>query len=176
MKLADQIALWTPLLIGLAMTVVTLAVHATAGISTISIIQRQFLRGRAGVRVSLDLPLIAMAVFVFMCAHLIETGLWALVLLALGEFHSFANAFYHSAVNYTTLGYGDILMAPRWRLLGPLESMDGMLMFGVSTAVLFNVILRLGQLRSRGSGSWIDSDRPPRAAEPHRTSAIRERK
>ena len=52
-------------------------------------------------------------------------------------------AFYHSAVNYTTLGYGDLLLTPSWRLLGPLEAANGALMFGVSTAMVFAVIQRL---------------------------------
>jgi len=56
-------------------------------------------------------------------------------------------AFYHSAVNYTTLGYGDLIMSPTWRLLGPLEAANGILMFGVSTAMIFTVILRLTQAR-----------------------------
>jgi hypothetical protein len=46
-------------------------------------------------------------------------------------------------VNYTTLGYGDVIMSPSWRLLGPLEGADGALMFGVSTAMIFSVTQRL---------------------------------
>ena len=69
------------------------------------------------------------------------------MLVICGEFQEFANAFYHSAVNYTTLGYGDLLMAPFWRLLGPLEAANGALMFGVSTAMVFAVIQRLLQAR-----------------------------
>ena len=53
----------------------------------------------------------------------------------------------HSAVNYTTLGYGDLIMTPSWKLLGPMEAADGMLMFGVSTAILFAVIQRLIETR-----------------------------
>jgi hypothetical protein len=45
------------------------------------------------------------------------------------------------------LGYGDLIMTPSWRLLGPLEAADGMLMFGVSTALIFAVIQRLIQDR-----------------------------
>jgi Ion channel len=56
-------------------------------------------------------------------------------------------ALYHSAVNYTSLGYGDVVMSAAWRLLGPLETADGMLMFGVSTAMMFAVIERLVQTR-----------------------------
>jgi hypothetical protein len=60
-----------------------------------------------------------------------------------GEFRAFALAYDHSAVNYTTLGYGNVIMSPSWRLLGPLEAANGMLMFGVSTAIIFTVIQRL---------------------------------
>jgi hypothetical protein len=56
-------------------------------------------------------------------------------------------AFYSSAQNYTTLGYGDVVMSASWRLLGPLESADGMLMFGLTTAMIFAVIHRLIQAR-----------------------------
>ena len=64
-----------------------------------------------------------------------------------GEFSAFGNVFDHSAVNYTTLGYGNVIMSPSWRLLGPLEAANGMLMFGVSTAMIFTVIQRLVEAR-----------------------------
>ena len=50
-------------------------------------------------------------------------------------------------MNFTTLGYGDIVMSREWRLLGPLEAVAGMLMFGISTAVLFAVVQALFRLR-----------------------------
>jgi hypothetical protein len=56
-----------------------------------------------------------------------------------GEFHDFSTAYYHSAVNYTTLGYDDLILSPKWRLLGPLEAANGILMFGVSTAMIFTL-------------------------------------
>ena len=64
----------------------------------------------------------------------------AFVFVFCGEFAQFAGAFYHSAMNYTTLGYGDVVMTPSWKLFGPLEAADGMLMFGVSTAIIVSVI------------------------------------
>jgi Ion channel len=69
--------------------------------------------------------------------------LWAALFVICGEFKEFAVAYYHSAVNYSTLGYGDVIMSPSWKLLGPLEAADGALMFGVSTAMIFSVIQRL---------------------------------
>ena len=76
-------------------------------------------------------------------AHLIEIAFWAVLLVRCGEFQDFGMAYYHSAVNYTTLGYGDLIMSPAWKLLGPMEAADGALMFGVSTAMIFAVATRL---------------------------------
>ena len=64
-------------------------------------------------------------------------------LSAVGEISTFEKAFYFSAENYTALGYGDIVLSERWRLLGPLEAINGLLLFGLSTAVLFAVMSRL---------------------------------
>jgi hypothetical protein len=91
----------------------------------------------------IDLAIVALVISFAFVAHLIEIAIWAVLLVICGEFPGFGNAFYHSAVNYTTLGYGDLLMTPSWRLLGPLEAANGALMFGVSTAMVFAVIQRL---------------------------------
>jgi hypothetical protein len=79
-------------------------------------------------------------------AHLVEIALWAGLFVACGEFQEFGTAYYYSAVNYTTLG-GDLTMSPSWKLPGPLEAADGALMFGVSTAMIFTVIVNLVQAR-----------------------------
>ena len=80
-------------------------------------------------------------------AHLVEMALWAVLFVVCGEFPGFGTAFYHAAVNFATLGYGDVVMAPSWRLLGPLEAANGVLMFGVSMGMIFAVIQRLVQAR-----------------------------
>ena len=91
--------------------------------------------------------IVALIILFLLVAHLIEIALWAAVFMICGEFHEFGLAYYHSAVNYTTLGYGDLIMSPKWRLLGPLEAANGIMMFGVSTAMIFTLILRLTQTR-----------------------------
>ena len=73
---------------------------------------------------------------VLVAGNLGQIAVWGLLFVWLGEFHSFSEAFYHSAVNFATLGYGDIVMSPAHRLLGPLEAINGVLMFVVSTATL----------------------------------------
>jgi hypothetical protein len=75
-------------------------------------------------------------------AHWIQISLWAVVFLLCGEL-SFGQAFYFSAQSYTSLGYGDVQLSERWRLLGPLEAVNGLLLFGLSTAVMFAVLSRL---------------------------------
>ncbi len=62
---------------------------------------------------------------------------------------SWESAFYFSAGTYTTVGYGDVLLPIKWRLLGPLESMVGMLMSGISVGLLFAVITHLVEDKSR---------------------------
>ena len=56
---------------------------------------------------------------------------------------SWESAFYFSASSYATVGYGDVILASKWRLLGPLESMVGMLMAGVSIGLLFAAVTHL---------------------------------
>ncbi len=76
-----------------------------------------------------------------------QIAVWAAVFLMRAEFADFATAFYHSTVNFATLGYGDIVMSEQGRLLGALEAVNGVLMFGLTTGVLysvFNALLRRG--------------------------------
>ena len=56
---------------------------------------------------------------------------------------SWESAFYFSASSYATVGYGDVVLPSKWRLLGPLESMVGMLMSGVSIGLLFAAVTHL---------------------------------
>lgn len=122
-------------------------IRALAVSATVNWVRRERRLGRVGARFSIDLSIAAVAIAVALVAHLIEIGIWAVLFLVCGEFSDFGTAYYHSAVNYTTLGYGDVMMTPSWRMLGPLEAASGMLMFGVSTAIIFAVIQRLIQAR-----------------------------
>ena len=84
---------------------------------------------------------------ILLTALLAQVAVWAGSFLLCGALPDYATAFYHSAVNFTTLGYGDIVMSPGWRLLGPLEAANGVLMFGLSASAMFAVTNRLLQLR-----------------------------
>ncbi len=72
--------------------------------------------------------------------NLMQVAIWAMVFTTLGEFSEFDEAFYHSMVNFATLGYGDFVMSAQHKLLGPLEAVNGVLMIGVSTAALMSAV------------------------------------
>ncbi len=72
--------------------------------------------------------------------NLAQIAIWAGLFMLIGEFLQFGEAYYHSAVNFATLGYGDFVMTAEHKLLGPLEAVNGVLMIGVSTSVLMTVI------------------------------------
>ena len=83
-----------------------------------------------------SMVVIDVVMLLLVIGNLMQIGLWALLFMFVGEFQLFSEAFYHSAVNFATLGYGDFVMSAEHKLLGPLEAVNGVLMIGVSTAVL----------------------------------------
>ncbi len=80
--------------------------------------------------------------------HTIEIWLWAVLYIWLGAFEIMETALYFSTVTFTTLGYGDITLLPRWRLLSSLEAANGVILIGVSTAFIFAVIQRMHQAQT----------------------------
>lgn len=82
------------------------------------------------------LKILTVVMLILIFGNLAQVAAWAALFLAIGEFDELSLAVYHSAVNFATLGYGDIVMSERHALLGPLESINGILMVGISTAAL----------------------------------------
>src|SRR5271167_173688 len=77
--------------------------------------------------------------------HLAEISIWGVFYLWRGCMPNAEAAFYFSGSTYTTLGYGDVVLARPWRLLGPMESLMGVLMCGLSTGYFFVVVRRIHQ-------------------------------
>jgi hypothetical protein len=89
--------------------------------------------------------LLATVMFLMLFSNFSQMAAWALAFVLIDEFDSFSKAMYHSAVNFATLGYGDIVLSERWRILGPMEAATGILMFGVSTSAMTATIVDLMQ-------------------------------
>jgi hypothetical protein len=77
---------------------------------------------------------------IVLMGNLLQIMLWGILFLWLGEFTNLKEAVYHSGVNFATLGYGDIVMSAKWKLLGPLEAVNGALMIGLSGASMLAVL------------------------------------
>lgn len=125
------------LLIGVPVTVACVVLQA----SLVVWLQRQF-HGRLAARPAgafwRNVALVSAVMLVLVAGNVLQVAIWGLLFRVLGEFDRFGEAVYHSAVNFATLGYGDVVMSARHKLLGPIEAINGALMIGVSTAVLLS--------------------------------------
>ena len=86
---------------------------------------------------------LTVAVLFILGIHTIEAWCWGIVYVALGEFATMEDALYFSVVTSTTLGYGDMVLGDRWRLLSTFEAMGGLILFAVSTAYLLALLRRI---------------------------------
>jgi len=106
----DEIGFCLPLVVAVAITLVTIAIHALAFWPLFTMCCGNRSSVTLGVWFLGDVAIVAVATLIMLVAHLVEIAVWA--------------------------------MSPTWRLLAPLEATDGMLMFGLSTAMLFAIAQR----------------------------------
>ena len=126
-------------IVGAIVSVINIMIHALVTVGAIGIARTAGLRHDAWPRLHLMAVMVATA-SALMVAHTMEVLVWALAYATLGAAPAGSDLIYFAFVNYTTLGYGDITPIQAWRLTGPMTAMNGILMFGWSTAVLFEVL------------------------------------
>src|ERR1700722_7651240 len=90
----------------------------------------------------------------FICLHLLEILLWT-VLYRWLCFPVWESAFYFSAASYATVGYGDVVLPQMWRTIGPVESITGVLMCGLSAGFVFAIVNRLVDREARASDTLV---------------------
>src|SRR6187549_3454649 len=131
------------LLVGLPMMLLCLIAQTASLFWCVRYYVRQTLHdpGRLGFLAGIR-PL-ALCTSVMMAGNLVEIALWGGLFLWLGEFPKVYDAMYHSAVNFSSLGYGDIVMSHERRLLGPLEAVNGVLMLGMTAAAMMAIVQHL---------------------------------
>jgi ion channel len=132
-----------PLLIGAGVFICSLLSYSAATALIVRMVAHSIRTGYAGLEFWKNFSLMAIVSLVTAAAHLLQIAIWAGAVLLSGEMSTFEMAFYYSAQNYTALGYGDAILSERWRLLGPLEAINGLLLFGLSTALMFAIMSRL---------------------------------
>src|SRR5882762_7474373 len=147
------------LLVGSIVSVINIMIHALVTVGAIGIARTAGLRHTARPKLHLMAVMVATAV-VLMVAHMLEVFVWASVYGIVGAAPAGSDLLYFAFVNYTTLGYGDITPVQEWRLKGPMTAMNGILMFGWSTAVLFEVLRRtIEHLAAIGAPGFSLADR-----------------
>ena len=129
-----------PLTLGTLLLVINLGVQVLAVAILVRYFASKIGTGLLEPNIPNDVRTLSVIMAVLFVGHILQFGTWAALFLALGEFEDFATAFYHSTVNFTSLGYGDIVMSEEHRLLGALEAANGVLMFGLSAGTILTIM------------------------------------
>ncbi len=126
--------------IGICISLMNIAVHAVFTVVMVRTVHREGERFLKPNIVFQEALIMIIAAAILMLAHLIEVWIWSLFYRLLGVTPDSSADFDFAFVNYTTLGYGHLVPEAPWQVLGPMTAMNGVLLFGWSTAVLFQVL------------------------------------
>jgi len=130
-------------LIGSAMIALTVVIHIAGIIGLIAYLKTRGARIVGHRNYIVMTRILVGTILGIFFVHTIEIWIWAALYLWLGEFETMERSLYFSTVTFTTLGYGDITLQERWQLLSSFEAVNGIILFGVSTAFVFGVIRKL---------------------------------
>jgi Ion channel len=138
-RIAGAIHMLRQYFVGIAISVCNITIHALVMVAVIRVtrIAGEMATSRQALRL---IAVMIAAVSVLMVAHFAEVLVWSLTYAIVDVAPTGADLIYFAFVNYTTLGYGDVTPVQRWHLLGPMTAMNGVLLFGWSTAVIFEVL------------------------------------
>jgi voltage-gated potassium channel Kch len=138
------------LLVGTAMVSLTVIVHF-AGLAGLLLLLRNRPRRKKRTALFSQASAILFIVFSLMALHTAQIWLYAALYFWAGALPDFETALYFSTVSFTTVGYGDIVLSPHWRIVGAIESANGLLLFGWSTAFLATTTAQLSTLEA----NWL---------------------
>ena len=138
-------------LVAAALVAGTVAIHAAGTALVLSHVTRRKAIGPG--RLWLTTRLLVEVAWLLLLMHGVEIAVWAMFYLWRGCVPDAETALYFSGVTYTTIGYGDVVLARPWRILGPIEGGTGILMFGLSTGLFFAVLTRVYATPAQPSSS-----------------------
>lgn len=126
-----------------------LFIAATVAIHAVALDRIMFLVERMGpyffrrFRHSWKIPILIFTVIAVFCALIVDIWLWAMFFLFVGAVPNLETALYFTTVSFCTVGFGDIVLEHDWRLLSSITAANGMLLFGWSTAFIYEVMSKL---------------------------------
>ena len=133
----------TNLMIGFPAMLLCLVVQAAIAFWSVRYYVRETIAPTSPQRFLAGICPLLVAMLVMVAGNFLQITLWGILFIWLGEFSELYEAVYHSAVNFASLGYGDIVMSKNWKLLGPLEAVNGVLMVGMSSAAMMVILQQL---------------------------------
>ena len=131
------------LLIGLPVILVCMVLQVAFAFWSVRFFVRQTSNATAESGSLYGLRPLLVVMLVMMLGTIVQIATWGILFVVLGEFDELYEAVYHSAVNFASLGYGDIVMSKDWKLLGPLEACCGVLMLGMTAAALMAIMQQM---------------------------------
>jgi len=138
--------MFIPILISLAIIVTTIVMHGFGTGFLLNYLLKNHDLNSDDFTISKSLRILSLTAVFLMILHYFEIALWAAVFLLIPQLDKLSNweeAIYFSTVTYTTLGYGDITLPPVWRVMSGFEAMNGILMFGWSSAMFYAVVQKI---------------------------------
>jgi hypothetical protein len=137
----------TNLLVGLPFMLLCLILQASVTFWCIRFFARQSARIAPCAGLFAQIAPLLLVMIATTLVNFVQILIWGTLFIYLGEFSEVYQAVYHSAVNFTSLGYGDVVMSARWKLIGPLEAVNGILMLAMTSAALVAIMQYLIKVR-----------------------------
>ena len=147
-----MLSMFENLALSAGLVVATVVVHFSGILSLLHFLRRhgrKFYVHDSLLHQGLALLFVILSIFLI---HGVEIWLYAVVYFALGALKDFDTALYFSTSTFSSLGYGDVVLLPRWRLLGAIEAPNGLILIAWSTAFLISLMSRLRAMEH----DWLD--------------------
>ena len=131
------------LLIGSIMIGLTVIIHATGTIWWAGVLRKKFPDHKVHIKSGDTILLLSVSAVILMMLLFTEALVWAVLYFMLPQYTGFAvfeNALYFSLITFTTVGYGDVILTGSWRILAGIEAVNGVLLFGWSSASIYAIV------------------------------------
>jgi voltage-gated potassium channel len=135
-----------PVLISVGIILVSIGIHGLGNTYLVLFLYKKQQNAIKKLGFKSAFQVLSFTALLLMLVHFLEIVIWAAAYLAIPEIRQLANfeeAIYFSMVTYATVGYGDIVLEPQWRIMSGFEAMSGILLFGWSTAMLFSIVQKI---------------------------------
>jgi len=131
------------MLVGAVLVSITVVIHAIA----LDWLMNFMSRARNAVRLNFGkfwkAPMLVMAVLGVFVAHIVQIWIWALFYFSIHALPNFEDCLYFSTSTFTTVGFGDVVLSEKWRLVSSFQAANGFILFGWSTAFIYEIMSKL---------------------------------